>query len=305
MSIVIVGGVADPQVVRVRHEIRARGGDSLHLDTAAFPEELSLSFREGVVSAGGAVIEPPRVVYVRGLACHPLMPSLDEELVARPRGLVAQCDEKRAMLESLLLDWERRGARLVNGLEANAQHSRKPYQLQLLGAKGLPVPQWLATNDAGAVRAFVGEVGTAVYKPLAGGATVRLVEEGDLSTKRLAALAAAPVLFQECVAGVSVRTFVVGGRVVAAAAIESPELDYRRQEDGVEPTCLSADERRAALTAAGACGLRFTGVDLIRGPDGFKVVECNPSPMFAVFEEKTGLDVAGPLADHLIELACP
>lgn len=48
----------------------------------------------------------------------------------------------------------------------------------------------LATNDPGAVRAFVREVGKAVYKPLAGGATVRLVEKGDLSKKRLAALAA-------------------------------------------------------------------------------------------------------------------
>ena len=51
--------------------------------------------------------------------------------------------------------------------------------------------------------------------------------------------------------------------------------------------------------------MRVTGVDLIRGPRGFKVLECNPSPMFAVFEEKTGLDVAGPLADYLLELARP
>lgn len=305
MSIVIVGGGADPQVVRMRDEVRARGGDAIHFDTVAFPGKGYLSLRYESVSAGREDLETARVVYVRGLACHPLMPSLEDELVTRPRGLVAQCDEKRAMLESLLLDWERRGARLVNGLEANAQHSRKPYQLQLLQAKGLPVPQWLATNDPGAVRAFVREMGKSVYKPLAGGASVRLVEKGDLSKKRLAALAAAPVLFQECVSGVSVRAFVVGRRVVAAAAIHSPELDYRRQEEGVEATRVSRDERRAAVAAARACGMRFTGVDLIRGPGGFKVLECNPSPMFAVFEEKTGLDVAGPLADYLLELARP
>jgi hypothetical protein len=30
------------------------------------------------------------------------------------------------------------------------------------------------------------------------------------------------------------------------------------------------------------------------------VLECNPSPMFAVFEDKTGADVSGPLAALLL-----
>jgi glutathione synthase/RimK-type ligase-like ATP-grasp enzyme len=48
--------------------------------------------------------------------------------------------------------------------------------------------------------------------------------------------------------------------------------------------------------------MRFTGVDLIRSRRRFVVLECNPSPMFAVFEEKTALDVAGPLAKYFIGL---
>ena len=46
--------------------------------------------------------------------------------------------------------------------------------------------------------------------------------------------------------------------------------------------------------------MAFSGVDLIRTAQGFKVLECNPSPMFAVFEKKTGLDIAGPLAAFLL-----
>ena len=98
----------------------------------------------------------------------------------------------------------------------------------------------------------------------------------------------------------SVRAYVVGRRVVGAAEIHSPEIDYRQDEHDVIPTRLRGDEQRAAIAAAKACGMAFSGVDLIRYPGGVKVLECNPSPMFYVFEQKTGLDIAGPLARLLI-----
>lgn len=300
MTVLILGAKRDPQAVRVARAIRAAGGRAIHYDAVAFPEGAVLSFEDGALRLGRRAVPLPRSAYLRGLAVHPLAPGFEEDLKTRPRGLIAQCDEKRALLESVLLTLERRGTRLVNSLEANEQHSRKPYQLELLRASGLPVPRWLATNDPKAVRAFVRQVGRAVYKPLAGGATVREVLPEDLSEERLEALAAAPVLFQEFVEGVSVRAYVVGRRVAAAAEICSPELDYRRAEEAVVPTRLRPDERRAALAAARACSMTFAGVDLIRRADGFHLLECNPSPMFATFERKTGLDVAGPLAALLL-----
>ena len=238
--------------------------------------------------------------YVRSLGVSVRAPEFAHDLKTRPHGLLAQLDECGALLTSLLLCLRERGIPLVNGPEANSQHGRKPYQLLLLRDAGLPVPRCLASNDPKAVKAFVRRVGRAVYKPLAGGATVQEVVQQDLTDERLAALSVAPVLFQELVDGVSVRVYVVGRRVVAAGEIRSTELDYRRQEDAVTATRLSAAERRAAIAAARVCGMRFSGVDLIQTRGGFVVLECNPSPMFAVFEEKTGLDVAGPLATYLL-----
>jgi len=295
----IAGSRCDAESVRVACEAEKQGALVSFVDTGAFPQHVLLGS-----SAEGHMLERkslPRIacVYIRSLSCHPLMPDLSDELAQRPRGVIAQCAEKRALLESLLLDLARRGALLVNGLEANAQHSRKAHQLAILHAAGLPVPPWLATNDPQAVRAFVRAAGKAVYKPLAGGATVRLVTRADLSRKRLAALAAAPVLFQQYVAGTPVRAYVVGRKVVAAAEIHSPEIDYRRKEESVVPVTLTAMERKAAVTAARACGMAFTGVDFIRTAGGFRVLECNPSPMFAVFEKKTGMDVGGALAEFL------
>ncbi|MBN2307546.1 MAG: hypothetical protein JXR94_01160 [Candidatus Hydrogenedentes bacterium] len=270
-------------------------------DAHAFPERARIALEDGRIRIARKPVPVPRAVYVRGLHADALMPEFDADLRNRPRGLLAQMAEKRALLVSLLLLLETQGARLVNGLEANAQHGQKPYQLELLRRAGLPVPEYLATNDAAAVRRFVKRQPAAVYKPLAGGATVQRLTQADLTDERLAALALAPVLFQELVEGVSVRAYVVGGRVVAAAEIHSPELDYRRQEDAVTPTRLAPAERAAALAAARACRMQFSGVDFIRGGAGaFRVLECNPSPMFAVFEDKTGLDVANPLANLLL-----
>jgi len=299
-SVLIVGPGNDPQANRVARAIRARGGRVARLDSHVFPERTRISFRDGNLSVGGRRVEQPDSVYLRSLLCDPLHPEFHDDLTTRPYGLVAQTDEKYALLTSVLLTLERRGARLVNGLEANAQHGRKPYQLELLRACGLPVPRFLASNDPRAVRGFVRTVRKAVYKPLAGGATVRQVEKEDLTDDRLSALSMAPVLFQELVEGVSVRAYVVGRRVVAAAEIRSDELDYRRDEQTVAPTRLSAGERRAVIRAARVCGMAFSGVDLIRSDRAFTILECNPSPMFAVFEKKTGFDVAGPLADLLL-----
>jgi glutathione synthase/RimK-type ligase-like ATP-grasp enzyme len=283
--------------------LRAAKAGVFVLDAPSFPESTRARFDGSRLVFSGRRVALPGCVYLRGMGTSPLLPGLDADLRERPRGLIAQCEEKRAFLESVFQGWDQAGVPIVNSLAANAQHGRKPLQLQMLESAGLPVPRWTATNDPNAVRRFAQAVGRCVYKPLAGGATVRLVEKADLTPERLSALALAPVLFQERVEGVSVRAFVAGRRVVAAAEIHSAELDYRRGEESVTPTRLTPDEQAVAVRAARACGMRFTGVDLVRGRGRFALLECNPSPMFAVFEQKTGLDVATPLAALLVSLA--
>lgn len=298
--ILIIAGENDPQAARVGREVRARRGDVVYLNAPDFPERTRVSVRYDEVRAGNRVVALPGAIYVRALGWHPLSPGFAAELKARPHGLVAQCDEKRALLESLLISWQRSGVPVVNPPEVDAQHSRKPAQLQMLAAAGLPVPRWVATNDPKAVRRFVREARRVVYKPLAGGAHVRELTRADMTAERLSGLDLAPVLFQELVSGTPVRVYVVGRRVVGAVAIHSDAIDYRGRETAVEPVRLTRDERRGSLAAARACGMAFTGVDLIRTAAGFCILECNPSPMFAGIEQITGMDVAGPLADFLL-----
>lgn len=301
-TVIIVGASHDPQVVCVQEAIRQLKGRSLRIDTDAFPEHATLSMRGAVIAYNGRPL-PKDIssVYLRALGANPLAPRYKSDLKHRTHGLIAQMDERLALLASIILTLKKRGVRIVNDLEVNAQHSRKPYQLALLQDAGLRVPRFAATNDPETVLSFVRSVKRAVYKPVGGGATVRAVNKRDLTRARLESLGLAPVLFQERVDGVSLRVYVVGGRCVAAAEIHSSELDYRRKEDAVIAMALTKAEQRACIDAARVCSMAFSGVDLIRSEKGFYVLECNPSPMFAVFEKKAGLDVAGPLARFLLK----
>lgn len=293
MSILIIAGSEDPQGKRVADEAEGLGAQVAWFDAPAFPEQTKLTFQGGALFLNGKPFSLPSAAYVRSLGSHLLAPGFQENLDRRPRGLIAQ---KRVLLESFLLSMQGRGVRLINDLATNAHHSQRPYQLELLRTRGMSVPRSLATNDPAAVRRFARQVKNVVYRPLAGGEAIRQLRTEDLADDHVAALAYAPVFFQEMIEGQRVRSFVVGKRVVAAAEVEVSELDYLAEDVAASPTRLSNEERRAAALAARACGMQFAGVELIRTAKGFSLLECNPSPAFADFEVKTGQDVAGPLA---------
>lgn len=300
-DVLLLGSSSNSEISRVAASLELLGAPFRVLDIPSFPEKTRLSHAVSGWMVNGAPLGGLRSIYVRALGVHPLMPDSTSELEARPTGWIAQCDEKRALVDSFLLEQQDQGVRIMNPPEVNAQHHRKPYQLRLLMNAGLPVPPWLATNDPNAVRDFVTASEQVVYKALAGGALVRALGKADLTDERLSALALAPVLFQAYVEGVSVRAYVVDGRVVAAGEIPSAHLDYRAGDAQAVSTSLSKEEERIAVQAATACSMAFSGVDIIRGIAGPVVLECNPSPMFAGFETMTGTDVAGPLAEALIQ----
>ena len=268
------------------------------LDLSAFPQTVRLSLRDGVPSADGVDVGGVRGWYVRGL------PLALPFLVTSRRDYAAG-RERRSFVAGFVDALARAGAVFVNPPACMAQHFHKLDQLRRLREAGVPVPQTLATNDPRAVVEFATSVGgSLVYKPVAGGGLCRRVSAEDLGEERLRALAAAPVLFQEEVPGRNLRVYVIGGRVAAAYEIVSDRVDYRGAESAVVTVTLEDDEAEACRRAASACGMAFTGVDVKQREDGsFAVLECNPSPMFAAIERRTGAPaVSAALADHLVGL---
>jgi glutathione synthase/RimK-type ligase-like ATP-grasp enzyme len=309
----IFGRRADPQVARVATLLAERGVEPLVVNLGAFPARLRLTLEDGAASVEGVRLTPgPAAWYVRSLPMT--LPFFDfaphiaagstEQLPARWRRRYAAERERQSFITGFVLALERAGARLVNPPSALDQHFVKTDQLARLRAAGLPLPRTLATNDAGALRRFWADAGgRVVYKPLAGGALCRRLAREDMEGARVEALARAPVLFQEEVAGRNIRVYVVAGRVAAAYEILSDEVDYRGSEKGLVETELPEAERDACVRSADACEMLFTGLDLKRRADGaFVVLECNPSPMFAGIERWTqSAPVTRALCDLLLE----
>lgn len=305
MTVALLGAPDDPQVRSVRRALDERGAESVVWDADQWPGDapLSLAVADGTsVTVGDEVaVGELTAVYLRRMALDPRGPEFEGEFEERPYSLLNQLKEYRGVLGSVLRHLEASGVRLVNPPAASRLHSLKPYQMAAFEDADVPVPETLATNDPDEVRAFVDRVGEVVYKPVAGGGHARRLTAEDCTDERLSRLENAPVQFQELLDGANYRLYVVDGEVVATGRIDSPELDYRLGEHEVVAGSVSGPVERAAVRAASLLDLPFAGVDVVVTDDGFGVLEANPSPMFAAFDERAGTDVAGHLAAHLAE----
>lgn len=107
--------------------------------------------------------------------------------------------------------------------------------------------------------------------------------------------------FVEESAGVDIRAFVVGGRVVASMKRQSLDEDFRSNlHQGGEGVAikLTDDEKRTAIKAAKAMGLPICGVDMMRSSRGPLVLEVNASPGFSI-EKVTQRDVATLIIEYV------
>ena len=295
----IIGPPSDPHVANVADCLREHGAEPVVLDLSRFPRSGTIGVLDGTPRVGGVDLCSVAAWYVRSLPLPLPFHPLDEErgepgetledLYNRAHRAYAAGRERRSLVFSFISALEQAGTLFVNRPAQFSQHFFKLDQLDRLRRAGIPVPRSLGTNDPEAVLEFARSVpGPIVYKPLAGGGLCRRASETDLTLPRLRLLAHAPVLFQEEVPGRNIRSYVVGGRVVASYEILAEELDYRGAETAVVATPLSEEESDASCRAAQACELTFTGIDIRRRPDGtFAVLECNPSPMFAGIERIT------------------
>ena len=103
-----------------------------------------------------------------------------------------------------------------------------------------------------------------------------------------------------------VRVYVVGGRVLGAMRRYATEEDWRTNvalggdvEDVTEQ--VDDDARRLARRATAALGLDYAGVDLIRGEEGWQLLEVNATAGFKGFFRATGCSPAPSIAALAIE----
>jgi hypothetical protein len=102
------------------------------------------------------------------------------------------------------------------------------------------------------------------------------------------------------------RVYVVGGEIIGAMYRNAPEGDWRTNVslggevlDATDD--LPAEAKDIARRAAEAVGLDYSGVDLIETPDGWAVLETNPTAGFRGLYRATGISPAPYIAKLAIE----
>lgn len=205
---------------------------------------------------------------------------------------------------ALLRLFESLGVFCLNNSESIIQSRDKLFSLQLLLSQGVQIPTTgfasspLDTND------LIDMVGGSplIVKLLEGtqGKGVVLAETKKAAESVINAFKSlnANILVQQFIkeaSGKDLRCFVIDGKVVASMQRTAPPGEFRANVHlGGTTSVIKAtpQERKLAIKAAKAMGLRVAGVDIIRSASGPLVLEVNSSPGLEGIEGATQKDIA-------------
>lgn len=203
------------------------------------------------------------------------------------------------------------GVRVVNPSESIERAVDKYYTSTLLEDAGINTPKTVVTERfREAMEAFRELGGDVVVKPLFGslGEGMTRISDEEIAYRIFRALERAGSVYyvQEFIphGGVDLRAFVVGGKVVASMRRRSEGWKTNISAGGrAEAYDLEEELAELSLRAAGAIGLEYTGVDLLRSDEDGRVyvVELNSTPGWQGLQTVADVDIAMRIVDHVLE----
>ena len=216
---------------------------------------------------------------------------------------------------AVLRQFQLMGTATPSDAEAIARARDKLRCHQLLAAEGIGLPDTVFGDNPDDTADLLALLGPPphVIKLNEGtqGAGVMLTEKPSASRGAVETLRGlyANFLVQEFIAeakGADLRCFVVGDRVVAAMRRQAPKGEFRsnlHRGGTAKPVRITRAEAAMAVRASRVLGLGVAGVDMLRSKRGPLVLEVNSSPGLEGIEAATGVDVAGCIVSHVVELA--
>jgi ribosomal protein S6--L-glutamate ligase/tetrahydromethanopterin:alpha-L-glutamate ligase len=227
-------------------------------------------------------------------------------LLVRPigRGSLDEVIFQMDVLHKLL----RSGLPVINHPSAIEKAVDKYYALSLLEEKGVPVPRTVVTEKISeALAAFEAFGCEAVVKPVFGsrGIGASRISDVDVAERvfRTLRFYRHVIYVQEFVphGKRDIRTFVVGGRVVAAMyrVSESWKTNVSQGATPVKAD-LVAETEKLALRAADAVGCEIAGVDLMESGSGLLVNEVNSQPGWRGLQSTTKVNIADLISEYVL-----
>ena len=213
---------------------------------------------------------------------------------------------------AIVRQFEMQGVWTVSSSIAITRARNKLRAAQLLTKAGIDTPRTFVSRNTTDIDALLDHIGVPMIIKLATGTHGNGVVLADTKKAAKSALQAfylynedgTNILLQEYIkesAGIDIRAFVVGSKVVASMKRQSLDDDFRSNlHKGGEGTAvkLTDEERKIAVRAAKAMGLHVAGVDLMRSSRGPLIREVNASPGFGI-ERVTGRNVAKPIIEYI------
>lgn len=202
----------------------------------------------------------------------------------------------------------RHGMPIINPPAAIEKAVDKYYTLALLSEHGLPVPRTVVTEKIReAMEAFRSFGGEAVIKPVFGsrGIGVARIRDEDIAERVMRTLRFyRHVLYVQEFIGHGtrdIRTFIVGGRVVAGMFRISSSWKTNVSR-GAMPKHFQADPEveQLAVKAANVLGCRIAGVDIMESGRGLLVHEVNSQPGWRGLQTTTNVRIADEIAAFVV-----
>lgn len=213
---------------------------------------------------------------------------------------------------AVLRQFEMQGAYCLNGPVSITRAQDKLRTMQLFCSnKDVDIPRTGFANSPLDTQGLIKIVGGAplVIKLLEGtqGMGVVLAETEIAAESVINAFKSlnANILVQEFIkesAGVDLRCFVIGDKVVASMERHAAKGEFRANihlGGTGHKVKITPQERKMAVAAAKLVGLRASGVDMIRSKDGPKILEVNSTPGLEGVEKTTGKDIASLMIEHI------
>ena len=314
MKVGIFGRKVDRQVTDLRDALAARGARPVVVDFHNFPRFNLATLGQHVCTyddlnlPDAAVLTDLDLVHLRGACLADL--SADATPKELSASTITRHYRRQVSRLSAQLGLARRLARRVpvlNPPHAFLHHRQKAHQYALLARKGVAVPATLVTSDARRARSFAEALpGGAVAKPLAGGAEVVMADEAFFES-HAGGMERRPYIFQQYVKGRSLRAYLLGGRVVSMGELsyDRAQVDWREHVQQVLPYSPSAElaavmKRATRLLDMPCCGMDLEHDELT---GELYLLDFNPSALYASWGRMTGTDMAGLLADYLLQVA--
>jgi len=205
----------------------------------------------------------------------------------------------------------REGMPIINPPAAIERAVDKYYTLALLNERGIPVPRTVVTeNIREAMQAFRSFGGDAVIKPVFGsrGIGVARISDEDIAERVMRTLRFYKhVLYVQEFIGHGtrdIRTFVVGGKVVAGIFRVSSSWKTNVSR-GAVPKRFQVDPEVEALAvrASETLDCKIAGVDIMESERGLVVHEVNSQPGWRGLQTTTDVRIADEIAAFVIAQA--